>query len=537
MAVKHVPCEICGSSDNRAVFEDGGEKCFTPGCPGYAPPRAARGAKEEKPPEATEATLSDSSLTFDEFTIGPLPSRKITQETAARYGYGRATYRGRRCQAAPYHDSKGRVVAYKLRFPDKSFQWIGSKRDALPLFGQTIQGAGKRLVVTEGELDALACAQVLGNWPVVSLPDGAGSVEAAFTKALGFLSGFEAVVLAFDMDEPGRAAVETAANILPPGVAHIAHLPLKDACEMLRAGRGSELRSRLWGASRWEPEGLLAGESLLESIRDGQRPTVLHYPYPLLDSMTRGVRKGEIIMLVGASGAGKSTFVRSLTHELVVQGVKIGVISLEETAYEFMVPLVGYEMGVNTRLVEGDPTEDPAFVEAFNRLSKNIVMYDDRGDRDLDRLFSVADFMVHGEGCDLILLDHLTILLASQSGRGSVSDTDQFMAKLQGLVKRSGVTLAVIMHLRKTDQGKTFEEGRVPTLSDIRGSGLIAAFAHTIIARVRDQCDSNDGGQLHLLKCRLGGTGRLGAADKLVFDPDVGCLRSEFAVNGTGDEF
>jgi twinkle protein len=58
-------------------------------------------------------------------------------------------------------------------------------------------------VVTEGEIDAMSVSQAFGNrWPAVSLPNGAQSAKKAIQRSLEYLTSFDEVVLAFDMDEP-----------------------------------------------------------------------------------------------------------------------------------------------------------------------------------------------------------------------------------------------------------------------------------------------------------------------------------------------
>ena len=62
-------------------------------------------------------------------------------------------------QIANYCNSVGQVVAQKIRTKDKKFYWLGDKSKA-GLYGQHLWGeGGKRLVITEGELDALSVSQ------------------------------------------------------------------------------------------------------------------------------------------------------------------------------------------------------------------------------------------------------------------------------------------------------------------------------------------------------------------------------------------
>lgn len=530
--IQHTACPDCGSVDNLAVYEDGGEHCFSPGCGRHrsgavdAPGDELKRNNYDSLGQASPDGPPTPEPTFDTHDVTALAGRRLSQTTCETYGYARVTYEGRRYQAAPYFDRGGRPVAWKLRDRDKNFRWVGDVRRKLPLFGQQLQSHGRRVVVTEGELDALSAHQALGNrWPVVSLPDGAGSWRKAFSEALGWLDGFEQIVLCFDMDDAGRAAAEEAAAFLPAGKVHLAHLPLKDASEMVVEGRADELKRCLWNAARWSPPGIVTGSDLLPALRGKHRPPVARFPFPILDSMTRGIRAGEIILMVGASGGGKSTWCRSLVYGLVQSGIKVGVLSLEETLDMFMVPLVGYALGQNLRVTDEDPTQSEEFAAAVHDLEDRVVAYDDDGTRDPDVIFDRARYMQAALGCGVVVLDHLTVLLAAGAGEHGVATADRLMARLEAHVKKTQMTLIVVMHLRKTSEGKTFEQGRVPTMSDIRGSGLIPGFSHTIVARSRNQ-EENDGGHLHLLKCRLGGTGLLGEADALEYDQGTGMLRS-----------
>ena len=97
--------------------------------------------------------------------------------------------------------------------------------------------SGKRIVITEGELDAASCYEVMSGWPMVSLPHGAASAKKDLQKAIPFLQGYQEIVLFFDNDEAGRTATELASGILPSGRVKVARLDnYKDASDALQAG-------------------------------------------------------------------------------------------------------------------------------------------------------------------------------------------------------------------------------------------------------------------------------------------------------------
>ena len=84
------------------------------------------------------------------------------------------------------------------------------------MFGQHLfEHGGKRLVITEGEIDAMTVFQVNNGWPVVSLPNGVQSAERSVKDNLEFISSYKEVILMFDMDDAGQKAAKKVARSCP----------------------------------------------------------------------------------------------------------------------------------------------------------------------------------------------------------------------------------------------------------------------------------------------------------------------------------
>jgi len=117
------------------------------------------------------------------------------------------------------------------------------------------------------------------------------------------------------------------------------------------------------------------------------------------------------------------------------------------------------------------------------------------------------------------------------------------MTKLKNLTQELGIWLGLVVHLRKVGQGKSFEEGAVPSLDDLRGSGSIKQLSNGVYALSRDQQCHNvaerNTSQVHVLKCRF--TGRTGEADKLLFEDDTGrmvaVMDDDSSASGEEDSF
>lgn len=450
----------------------------------------------------------------------PLKARGITVETCTHFGYGIGRYRNQVCHVAPYYDASGTLTAQHIRMDGKEFAWVGST-SGLILFGQQLwRHGGRRVVVTEGEIDCLSVSQLQGNkWPVVSVPNGAQSAVKYIRMNLEWLEAFEEVVLAFDMDEPGQKAAKECALLLTPGKAKIARLPLKDANDCLLAGKGKELIDALWGAVPFRPDGIRSGRELWNDILKPP-PEGYAIPYPELSAMLGGLRQGELYLFTAGSGIGKSTIVNEIAYHLkMVHGLPLGIMALEENPSRNARRYLGIHLNKPLHL----PEAHKSVSEADLRVAFDTVMGDDRwwiydhfGSSDIDTLLGKLRYMAVGLGARVIVLDHISIVVSGLDEAGGESERktiDKLMTRLRQLIEETGVMLLAVVHLKRPDKGKSYNEGRQVSLTDLRGSGSLEQVSDAVIALERDQQgDDPDVSNIRVLKNRpIGITGQAGS--------------------------
>src|SRR3546814_12653383 len=76
----------------------------------------------------------------------------------------------------------------------------------------------------------------------------------------------------FDEDEKGRAALADCLPLLAPGKAYVASLPVKDANEMVKAGRSKELVDAIWGARAYRPDAIVDINDIMdEACEEAER--------------------------------------------------------------------------------------------------------------------------------------------------------------------------------------------------------------------------------------------------------------------------
>lgn len=521
----HDSCPKCHSRDALAVYTNGHLSCFAVGCGYYKFPDST--AATTHTPRTPYKMAGD--LILDGEAVA-LPARSLTQETCEKWGYKQGvTSKGKGVQIAS-HIVNGQIVAQKLRFKDKTFAVVGDKKQ-LGLYGKNLwRDGGLRVVITEGEIDALSVSQVQGNkWAVVSLPNGASSAKKSILADLEWLDKFEEVVLMFDNDEAGQAAVDDVVNIFTPGKCKVARLPLKDANEMLVAGRGQEIVSAIWDAKVHRPDGIIAGTDItIETLKENPVEG-FEIPYATLNAKIKGIRKAELTLFTAGTGIGKSTIVREIgAYFIKEKGLSLGNIFLEESYKKTAQGYIAIDLSVPLGVLRNNPETipDEALSESLSRMvsNGNTYFYNHFGSLDSDVLISKMNYFATALKVDFIILDHISMVISGQesSKEGERKDIDILMTKLRSLIERTGVGVITIAHLSKAS-GTSHEEGGRVTLNDLRGSAALKQVPDTIIALERDQ-QSEDPNRTttRVLKCRE--FGELGVAGDLLYNQDTGRL-------------
>nr|DAG16814.1 MAG TPA: DNA directed DNA polymerase [Caudoviricetes sp.] len=534
--IRHEPCENCGSSDAVGVFSDGHTYCFS--CHRY------NLCHTDGISSTHRANCRANMHTSQVFVAGvsrSLTARGINLETCEKFHYSIGEYAGKPCQIANYYDARGNLSGQKLRFADKSFTTVGKVTGCL--FGSQLWSKGKKIVITEGEIDCLTVSQLQGNqWPVVSIPNGAQAAKKAIEANLEYLNGFDQIILMFDMDEPGRRACEEVAQILPIGKAYIATLPCKDPNECLKQNKAKDVIQAIWNAREYRPDGIVAGTDLLDDCTNlDDMCNRVDYPWKALNEKTRGIGYGELYVLTSGSGMGKSTVLRELEYYFGVnKGERCGIVALEESTRKTGLELMSIHL---SRRIQLDPhgTTDEEKLEAFQHTvgNGNFYLYDHFGSLDGTNLLSKLRFLVVGLGCKRIFLDHISIVVSgmdTDEDGGERKAIDKLMTNLRSLVEETGCTMFVVSHLKRPEK-KGHEEGGQVSLSQLRGSGAIAQLADMVIGLERDQQgDTPNVLTVRVLKNRFSGetgisgqlyynpeTGRLSDGDATVFDKPADC--------------
>ena len=511
---EHIACPDCGSHDAMCRYSDGHTYCFS--CNQY---HKGDGELPVSRPKVARNVIAPCDLRLE-----PLPKRLITEETCRKYGYYKGFLHNKGAQFANYVDDDGTIIGQKVRYADKTFETLGTVGNRF--FGQHLwSGGGRKLIITEGEIDCLSVSQIQANkFPVVSLPNGCKSARKVFKEQYDWLESWEEVVLMFDMDKPGREAVNDVCDILSPGKTKIATLPCKDPNECLLQGKAQDVINAIWSAKTYKPSCIVNGTELWDVIKD-EKDEEIGYQLPWnieLQTMTQGVRKGELILITAGTGTGKTTFVRQLAHHFGVKlGLKVGMLMLEENVKRTAKGLMSVHTG--KRLTTYHILTEEEYKQAYEETlgTGRYVFYEHFGSLESDDLLHNIRYMACAEGCDFIILDHISIAISGLDIDNERKAIDVIMTRLRSLVEETGVGMFVISHLKRVD-GQPAEEGGAISLSHLRGSQASSQLSDGVWALERNQ--QAEGKEKNLVRVRVlknRFTGETGTAGYLFYDKDT----------------
>ncbi len=514
-------CTKCGSSDAATSYEDTGlTHCFsceatykTEG--GYTEPMNA--FKNETLSEVTEITTN---------------IRGISTETFKKFSY----YKGSNGEhIANMYDKDGAIIAQKMRYKDKTFSWKGDTKNTVPFGLNLWRSGGKRITITEGEIDCMSISEALGGrYPVISISNGAASAKKDLKTHIEHINSFDEIVLWFDNDEPGRKAVQEVSSLFPPGKVYTVNSgEFKDANEVLKSKGKAGVLQHYYETKKYTPSGIVnANEGGFDALMENSDSDEVY------DTQFKGltIAKGAMTTFVSGSGMGKSTIVREIGHHLLTtHGLTVGHVALEENNSVSKRAYLGIEMNESIiskkkwqeyKVVSENVTKIKAAYEKVIGTDR-LYLYNHFGSLDSDSLLNKLRYLAVGAGCDIIILDHISIVVSGLEDMGDNERRviDVLMTKLRSLVEETGVGMLLVSHLKRPSGDRGHEDGVQVSLSHLRGSGSIAQLSDKVIGLEGNQQDAEHSHErvIRCLKDREEGE-KVGILGHAIYNSEIGRL-------------
>lgn len=237
---------------------------------------------------------------------------------------------------------------------------------------------------------------------------------------------------------------------------------------------------------------------LMEQIQSPQkREKGLTTGYECLDKVTKGgFKKKHLIILLGASGMGKTTFVENLIIKMSRHS-NGAFFSLEMPKEEVSEDIFGILSGVRfTNVVDNNEYLSSegldSFVIGMNELKDKITIYDDSlmSVQSIHRIVKLHK--MQKRKLDYIIIDHLHIVQRPNKQNESEALAD-VARMLKVLAKEEDVSVIVLCQVNRDSKNRASKN---PLLTDIKGSSAITENADFIFGLYRPSYDIKQKGDI-----------------------------------------
>ena len=229
----------------------------------------------------------------------------------------------------------------------------------------------------------------------------------------------------------------------------------------------------------------------MEQIKEGKQQIGLEFGLPDLDKIICGLRPGNLAIIAGRPGTGKTVLGVGLAEHISLKnGGSSLIFSLEMQADELAKRTLASTSTVAQGLLDnGEAVDDQESVmrmtAAIARAQSSDMRICDKGGITFSRLCSIARFEHRVKPLDVIVIDYLTLIQSDPGSKAQNRNQEigQFTRGLKALAKELQIPIVVLSQLNRGIESRA---DPTPKMSDLRESGEIEQDADMIIFAHRD---------------------------------------------------
>jgi len=415
---------------------------------------------------------------------------------------------------------KNETVNVKYRSGEKHFKQ--EKGGEKIFFGlDNIDMIDTTLIITEGEMDMLSFSQIGYNF-AVSVPDGAPARGIKnFRSKFDYLENCKAeiahvddFILVVDDDPPGKILEYELARRLGFENCFIVTYPegCKDANEVLIKYGRDGLVKLIGGAKPFPVVGAIRGSALHNAVAklyDEGFATVYKTGWDTVDECYK-VRPGEMTILTGYTGHGKSEFLDALLINLAGQhNWCFGICSLENLPYERHVVKLVQKVSGNRFFLDdnGGRMTKPELAQAESFVDDHFHFINPK-EVNIDTILEIASTLIYRYGIKGLVIDPYNELDHNRPvGITETEYVSQFLSKVRRFARKNDIAIWVVAHPTKPNKDRKIE---APDAYDISGSANWANKADNALSVFRIKGNEV---QIHIKKIRFNEVGKIGVVD------------------------
>lgn len=264
------------------------------------------------------------------------------------------------------------------------------------------------------------------------------------------------------------------------------------------------------------PDVVFMSEAMLEVVNEvdqrkaGNKKMGLEFGMESLDKIIKGMRPGNMIIIAGRPGTGKTVLgLNAAEHVSIKSDKETLIFSLEMSSKELAKRTIASVGGIEQDDIDsGDVFDDQ---DAMDRMkaAASLIRHDrvricDKGALPLSRIASISRFENRAKRLDLIVIDYLGLIQPEPGSRAANRNQEVGAVSrgLKALAKELEIPIIVLCQLNRGIESRADAK---PKMSDLRDSGEIEQDADVIIFAHRDNRTSHGSKgltEIDVAKCR-----------------------------------
>lgn len=208
--------------------------------------------------------------------------------------------------------------------------------------------------------------------------------------------------------------------------------------------------------------------------------------YKVLDQMTSGFQKGDLIVLAARPSMGKTAMALSLATHAAHSGHSVGFFSLEMAAEQLTLRILSMQSSIAHHNIRNAMLTSDEWIQLTNvaaHLSGTKLFIDDAPLVTILDLRTKARKLKAEHNLSFLVVDYLQLLHSTKKHENRHQEVSEISRSLKGLAKELGVPILALSQLSRAVESRTDKR---PMLSDLRESGAIEQDADVIMFLYRD---------------------------------------------------
>lgn len=243
---------------------------------------------------------------------------------------------------------------------------------------------------------------------------------------------------------------------------------------------------------------------LRERIESGLQISGISSGYPILDSFCSGFKPGDMVVLAGRPGMGKTSFALNMAIEIARKNNNVLFFSLEMPANQLVNRIIATECSVNAKnLLTGkfEQGEINRLWAGIDGVSKLPIFIDETSKLTVSDLRSKAkkldselkktpNFLRKNNKLDCIFVDYLQLMSSNVFRDDRVRQVEDISRNIKLFAKDLGIPIVALAQLNRKVEERS--GAKIPMLSDLKDSGAIEQDADMVMFLHREDVYKKD---------------------------------------------